>query len=97
MFKITPLQRTRIQIAMFQSIYKANLSTMGVEDAFCRAIVLSRDEIFDEALENRPELIQQYLTPVRCKMRECRLNTRSRRAQSLCTTHDMACTFREGV
>jgi len=82
---------------MFQSIYKANLSTLGVEEAFCRAIVLSRDEIFEEAMKLRPELIQQYLTPVRCKMRECRLNTRSRRSHPLCNTHDMTCQYKEEV
>ena len=59
MSKLTKTQRNLIQVTAFRSIYKANLD-LSVEERFLKAIVATSDEALEEAMKERPELIEQW-------------------------------------
>jgi len=57
---ITNKERDRIQVNMFQSVYKANRN-LSPEARFARAIVLSCDEFVDDAIERHEGEFRDYL------------------------------------
>lgn len=58
--EISKEQRTKIQAAMFKSIYDVN-DDLPNEERFIKAIICSCDEEFEKALRKQPERIKEYL------------------------------------
>ena len=57
---IKKTDRDRIQITMFNSVYKVNVD-LTPEERLARAIVLSSDEFVDKTLKNHPREVKDYL------------------------------------
>lgn len=61
---ISKRDRSIVQVAAFKAIYK-KLDELPPLDRFVTAISQTSDDLFDQAVEERPEMIKEYLTRIR--------------------------------
>ena len=59
---LTRIQRDRIGYRAFKAIYKSlDPAEYGLDERFVIAVAVTRDEALDKALEERPEMVKEWL------------------------------------